>query len=448
MRRHRHHRFRRQQRGLLAAAAFAFRERQVYLRSEGEVQFITLPPWVQAVGLVSVLVGLFWLAFSSINVAFKDQLLALRERGMYDARLEYEDRIAALRKEIDKLNDRLMIDQGEYLGKVDEVRANYEKLVDRHRRLVAFFRQSAAGESERTLDQKTFDEPLPASSGEEEPADANDSLGAYSRPDKNNLNEERFAVRYSSEFGSQAEGERPLEDLGQMFATYQHMEVALLDEAIIKAEKGVNQARKIFTAVGMDGGRVAAKSKHKSDDVGGPFIAATKRDGDDPEITQRMEKVFEAQATLEKLKLATTRLPIARPLGEARRISSGFGIRRDPFRRALAMHAGVDFRSPAGTAVGAAADGRVVNAGWEGAYGRMVEISHDNGVSTRYAHLSGIGVVVGQRVAKGSVIGTIGSSGRSTGPHLHYETRVNRRAVDPARFWRIQHAVQELWQEK
>ena len=70
-----------------------------------------------------MLVGLFWLAFSSINVAFKDQLLALRERGMYDARLEYEDRIAGMRTEIDKLNDRLMIDQGEYLGKIDDVRA-------------------------------------------------------------------------------------------------------------------------------------------------------------------------------------------------------------------------------------------------------------------------------------------------------------------------------------
>ncbi len=145
------------------------------------MQFITLKPWAQAVGLVSLLLGLFWLAFSSINVAFKDQLLALRERGMYDARLEYEDRIAGLRKEIDKLNDRLLIDQGEYLNKVDQVRVDYKKLIDRHRRLVDFFHQGAAGRSERGQDQKIYDDPLPDEPGEGVPADANDSLGLSHR---------------------------------------------------------------------------------------------------------------------------------------------------------------------------------------------------------------------------------------------------------------------------
>ena len=162
MRRHRQHAVRRRRRGFLATVAFAFRERQIYLRSEGEVQFITLKPSAQVVGLASLLVGLFWLAFSSINIAFKDQLLALRERGMYDARLEYEDRIAGMRAEIDKLNDRLMIDQGEYLGKIDDVRLDYEKLVDRHKKLVEFFRQGPTNRSGRQPDQKIFDEPLPA----------------------------------------------------------------------------------------------------------------------------------------------------------------------------------------------------------------------------------------------------------------------------------------------
>ncbi|MDP9138791.1 MAG: M23 family metallopeptidase [Pseudomonadota bacterium] len=430
---------------MLAAVAYAFRERQIYLRSEGEVQFITLRPFAQAVGLASLLVGLFWLAFSSINIAFKDQLLALRERGMYDARLEYEDRIAGMRKEIDKLNDRLMIDQGEYLGKIDDVRLDYEKLVDRHRKLVDFFRQTANRRG-RSAERRIFDDPLPA--GPKAPGEANDSLGRNTIPGKNDLNEESFAVKYGSEFRTEADGERPLQDLGQMFARYERMEIALLDEAIINAEKAVSEAKKIFSKVGIDGKRVAARSKHKPEAVGGPFIAATRNEGDSDEVSQRMEKVFDAHATFEKLKFETRRLPVAKPLGDPRRISSGFGIRRDPFRRTFAMHAGVDFRNPAGTAVLATADGRVVAAGWEGAYGRMVEISHDNGVSTRYAHLSGINVVVGQRVASGSVVGKIGNTGRSTGPHLHYETRVNKRALDPAKFWQVQHAVQELWQEE
>ena len=97
----------------------------------------------------------------------------------------------------------------------------------------------------------------------------------------------------------------------------------------------MSEASKIFTKVGLDGKRVAAKSKHKPEDIGGPFIAATTQDSDAAEVSRRMEKVFDAHATLEKLKFETRRLPIARPLGEARRISSGFGIRRDPFRRAF-----------------------------------------------------------------------------------------------------------------
>jgi murein DD-endopeptidase MepM/ murein hydrolase activator NlpD len=448
MRRPRHHRARGRRSGLLATVAYAFRERQLYLRSEGEVQFITLRPWVQAVGLASLLTGLFWLAFSSINVAFKDQLLSLRERGMYDARLEYEDRIASLRKEIDKLNDRLMIDQGEYLGKIDEVRVDYEKLLERHRKLVDFFRQSAGRKAGPPLDQKIFDEPLPASPRNGQAEEASDSLGFKTLPAKNNLNEEEFTVKYNSPFGSKAESELPLKDLKDMFAAYRRREIALLDEAIIRAENDVGEATSLFGRLGIDGKRVIAKSKHRTEEVGGPFIDATKVDGDGLEVARRMEKALEARAAFEKLKFAARQLPLARPLGETANITSGFGIRRDPFRRTLAMHSGVDFKSPTGTAVVATADGRVVAAGSEGAYGRMVEISHDNGVATRYAHLSEINVTVGQLVANGSVVGKIGNTGRSTGPHLHYETRVNRRAVDPAKFWQAQHAVQKLWQEE
>jgi murein DD-endopeptidase MepM/ murein hydrolase activator NlpD len=447
MGRPRHHRARGRRKGILASVAYTFRERQLYLRSEGEVQFITLRPWVQAVGLVSVLVGLFWLAFSTINIAFKDQLLALRERGMYDARLEYEDRIASLRKEIDKLNDRLMIDQGEYLGKIDEVRGDYEKLVERHRKLVEFFRQSTGGKSGPVLDQKIFEDPLPESPGDGRAEESSDSLGLNTLPGKNNLNQQQFTARYSSEFGSRAESEMPLKDLRGMFAQYRRMEIALLDETIIQAEKEVSEANSLFGMLGMNP-RVIAKSKPRPGGMGGPFIAATKIEDDGLEVARRMEKVLEMRAAFDKLKSAARQLPIARPLAEASSVTSGFGIRRDPFRRGYAMHSGVDFKGSTGTAVLATAPGRVVTAGPEGAYGRMVEIAHDNGVTTRYAHLSEVNVTVGQRVASGSVVGKIGNTGRSTGPHLHYETRVNRRAVDPGKFWQAQHAVQKLWQEE
>ena len=100
------------------------------------------------------------------------------------------------------------------------------------------------------------------------------------------------------------------------------------------------------------------------------------------------------------------------------------------------MHTGLDFRAAKGDPVRVTANGKVVSAGWAGGYGRMVEVDHGNGLSTRYGHLSEIGVKVGQVVKIGDVIGEVGSTGRSTGPHLHYETRIDGVAVDPQKFLR------------
>jgi murein DD-endopeptidase MepM/ murein hydrolase activator NlpD len=116
--------------------------------------------------------------------------------------------------------------------------------------------------------------------------------------------------------------------------------------------------------------------------------------------------------------------------------SSGFGIRSDPFLGRPAMHTGLDFRASTGDPVRATAYGKVIAAGWQGGYGKMVEIDHGNTLSTRYGHLSEINVKVGDIVRIGQVIGAVGSTGRSTGPHLHYETRIDGDAVDPQKFLR------------
>jgi murein DD-endopeptidase MepM/ murein hydrolase activator NlpD len=116
--------------------------------------------------------------------------------------------------------------------------------------------------------------------------------------------------------------------------------------------------------------------------------------------------------------------------------TSGFGIRSDPFLGRPAMHTGLDFRASSGDPVRATAYGKVITAGWQGGYGKMVEIDHGNTLTTRYGHLSEIGVKVGDIVRIGQVIGAVGSTGRSTGPHLHYETRIDGDAVDPQKFLR------------
>lgn len=114
------------------------------------------------------------------------------------------------------------------------------------------------------------------------------------------------------------------------------------------------------------------------------------------------------------------------------RLTSGFGMRRHPILGYSLMHKGVDFGAQTGTPIQAAGDGVIETAGWNGAYGQYVRIRHGNGYATAYAHLSRIGVKAGQRIRQGQIIGAVGSTGRSTGPHLHYEVMLNGRQVNPA----------------
>ncbi len=124
--------------------------------------------------------------------------------------------------------------------------------------------------------------------------------------------------------------------------------------------------------------------------------------------------------------------------------SSGFGTRVDPFRGSLSFHAGLDLAAPSGTKVEATNDGRIDFAGWKTAYGNVVDVKHEYGFSTRYGHLSRILVRPGQLVKKGQVIGVQGSTGRSTGEHVHYEVRYNDQPINPANFVKVGEDVRAL----
>ncbi|WP_238272634.1 M23 family metallopeptidase [Methylobacterium cerastii] len=140
-------------------------------------------------------------------------------------------------------------------------------------------------------------------------------------------------------------------------------------------------------------------------------------------------------AETHRWRVAADSAPLRRPIDAAERnLTSNFGTRKDPFTGVATMHAGMDFRAPVGTSVVATAAGRVITASVTGGYGNLVELDHGNGVITRYGHLSAFQVSVGQSVQPNTVIGLVGSTGRSTGPHLHYETRLVGVAVDPMRF--------------
>jgi murein DD-endopeptidase MepM/ murein hydrolase activator NlpD len=142
-------------------------------------------------------------------------------------------------------------------------------------------------------------------------------------------------------------------------------------------------------------------------------------------------------ATIQRLRPSVESLPLARPVSEGFRTSSPFGPRFHPIYAVERLHAGQDFAAPIGTPTRATGSGVVLSAGWAGGYGWLIQIDHGQGLVTRYAHLSEMLVTPGQPVALGQVVGLVGNTGGSTGPHLHYETRVEDEPVDPVRFLTI-----------
>jgi murein DD-endopeptidase MepM/ murein hydrolase activator NlpD len=167
--------------------------------------------------------------------------------------------------------------------------------------------------------------------------------------------------------------------------------------------------------------------------TGGPFVPV-KLPAENQGFARDLMRVSLARADATQMNNSLISVPVRVPVPGEIDLTSTFGVRVDPFLHVAAMHTGIDFRGAYGEPIHATAAGTVTEAGWSGGYGKMVEIDHGNGLSTRYGHLSAIDVTVGQTIRVGQVIGRLGSTGRSTGPHLHYETRIDGEAVDPQKF--------------
>ncbi|MSO97312.1 MAG: hypothetical protein EXR11_03705 [Rhodospirillaceae bacterium] len=167
---------------------------------------------------------------------------------------------------------------------------------------------------------------------------------------------------------------------------------------------------------------------------GGPFILldekTTLNSGPVEESLYRLNAHMDRLSDLQALLIG---LPIAAPLKNFE-LNSGFGVRRDPFTGQYAQHLGLDMGADFKSAVMATGEGKVVYAGWEGRYGRMVEVDHGMGLMTRYAHLARILVKEGDKVQRGTAIGQLGCSGRCSGPHVHYEVLNNGKAINPLKF--------------
>src|SRR5688500_9867962 len=197
------------------------------------------------------------------------------------------------------------------------------------------------------------------------------------------------------------------------------------DVAVIK-----EAAQRRYQLTAMEVRRLGLDPRRLQSGVGGPFEPVETVRAADPNF----KALFNSWTKLDQLEQGTVAIPSTEP-ARGTNFTSGYGVRSDPFRGRAAMHAGIDLAGPIGTPIYATADATVGRSEYNsGGYGNLVELEHGHGIQTRYGHLSKSLVSAGQRVKRGDVIGLMGSTGRSTGSHLHYEVRIDGKAVNPVPF--------------
>jgi murein DD-endopeptidase MepM/ murein hydrolase activator NlpD len=208
-------------------------------------------------------------------------------------------------------------------------------------------------------------------------------------------------------------------------------QAATLTDLEERIDTRARRMHSVLADLGIGIGRASTEAA-----IGGPFVPVSPPQSGASAFERQLYRINVARALIDRYRQTLIAVPVRKPVRGETDMSSPFGMRMDPFLGRPAIHTGIDLRGDVGEPVRATATGKVTIAGREGGYGNMVEISHGNGLATRYGHLSEISVKLGQVVRIGEIVGRIGSTGRSTGPHLHYETRVNGEAVDPQKFLR------------
>jgi murein DD-endopeptidase MepM/ murein hydrolase activator NlpD len=387
-----------------AAFTFGHGGRQVRL---GPVAFWT------GVGTLVIMAG--WSVMTATYFAFQDDVLARMISQEAEMQSAYEDRIADMRAQVDRVTSRHMLEQEQIEQKVDQIVRRQSVLEQRATSLGTVTDPAATGSVRAPRSQPTTPKASPISvpAPSRAPQDMRADAGGYMLASVTPVQHPPLDTVISR-----------VEDSLDRIEGRQVNTLASLEETY---EAKARRMHAVLTEVGIDTG------KHVEPATGGPFVSY-RLSANASTFEKQVYRINLAKAQVERLNSAVAAMPLRRPVQGEIDMTSSFGVRIDPFLSRPAMHTGIDFRGDTGEAIHVTAGGKVVSAGWSGGYGRMVEVDHGNGLSTRYGHMSEIDVQVGQTVKAGQTVGRMGSTGRSTGPHLHYETRIDGEAVNPQKF--------------
>lgn len=379
-----------------------FPERQIYLRSGGEVKYYVLSTKLQ-LAVVAVLSSMALLClWTMVNLLIGNNPLRTSGQEMQYQKANYERMVADLKAKEE--NAQLML---------AEQRTNFEtmarQLEQKHQTLSQIMgaQSSAVAVSTTPTIEYATNRVLMAPT-------ARDTTPRESRRD----------VIKTASLATGLDFDNSLNTMG-----------ATQDAFLIAAERAtqdkIERNRALIRATDMD---IETILEAAPQGKGGPFIPVGDDTIGDDGFVSRVAAIQARAVEVDALDTAIKALPLGHPVGAETYRTSGFGLRQDPFTKRPTMHHGLDFGGQRSTPIVATAEGIVSYVGRRGAYGRVVEIDHGHGFKTRYAHLHKTFVKRGQKVDKGFKVGGMGSTGRSTANHLHYEVHFQGRAYDPNKF--------------
>jgi Membrane proteins related to metalloendopeptidases len=404
------------------------REPHIIIVAQGDrIRHMTVRPWMAALGIS--LAGMMAIGYlgATTYLVLRDNLIGATMARQARMQHDYEDRIAALRAQVDRVTSRQLLDQQIVEEKVEKLLEQQMALTSRHGKLDSLV--------ERAEENGVMPESLPTvrSSDGSQRASLNDGMRAIERLMGHDSAEaeatpDNVTLAYVPLRQTAADrADRLFSNVTRSLKDIEREQLDRLQSLTIGATAAADEIGRILRKTGVDISLGETGTDQPA--VGGPYLDPQPPTGFDASLSE----LDAALTRLEAMRSTAKRLPFANP-APGKQITSRFGNRIDPFFGRLALHAGIDFSAATGGEVKSTGSGTVITAGRSGGYGNMVEIDHGDGITTRFGHLSRVLVKVGDHVSTGDVVGLAGSTGRSTGPHLHYEVRRNGAPVDPMHF--------------
>jgi murein DD-endopeptidase MepM/ murein hydrolase activator NlpD len=375
-----------------------------------------------------VIMGVWSIATGTYFTFSNDVLTRLISRQA-ELQFAYEDRIAELRSQVDRITSRQLLDQEQFEQRLSSLMQRQNALESRT--------QALSGDLAPTGSIKPARIAPPTDLPVNKPVRAspiNDTVIFVAPPDREARLQSRDLPTTATRLADRGKAgglDGILARVTLSLDKVERRQTAALTDLEEQADSKARRIRSVLSDLGVDVDAKPAKSG-----IGGPFVPLKAPQSGASAFERQLYRINFARALVDQYNHTLIAVPVRKPVYGDVDMSSPFGMRMDPFMKGPAIHTGIDLRGDKGDPVRVTANGTVTIAGWNGGYGNMVEVDHGNGFSTRYGHMSKIDVKMGQSVRIGQTLGEIGSTGRSTGPHLHYETRIDGEAVDPQKFLR------------